>query len=130
MPLLVGGDLLQDHDDMPRLANRQMVVQRKDVPINRLVTRMWTMTKVLHAIREVQERRTALQCGTTWHAVWGPGVVRLRDSTSRGRQSYVPSFTMKVIKLRNPSHVQPGELFVVDVESAIAHVRDQAAAEQ
>ena len=40
VPLLVGGDLLQGHDVMPRVANRQVVVQRRDMPAVRIASRM------------------------------------------------------------------------------------------
>ena len=54
VPSLVGGDLLQGHDGMPCVANRQVVVQRRDMPAESIVTRMWTMTEVIQAIGEVQ----------------------------------------------------------------------------
>ena len=88
VPSMVGGDLLQGHDVMPRVANRQLVMQRKDMPAERVVTRRWTMAEVIRAIGEVQDEVHRLRCGTTWYAVWSLEVGRLRDSTSRGRRSY------------------------------------------
>ena len=67
-PLLVGGPV-EGHDVMPRVANRQVVVQQRDEPAERFVTRMWTMAEVIEAIGEVQDEvyRTPV-----WHDIHGP----------------------------------------------------------
>ena len=55
VPLLVCVELLQGHDVMSRVANRQVVVQWKNMSAERLETRIWTLTEVTQAIGEVQE---------------------------------------------------------------------------
>ena len=70
-------------------------------------------------------RCTALRCGKTWHAVWGP-----KGSAAKGLQvtgKVIPPRTMKAIRLRYPWQVQLDELFAINVESAIVRVGDQSA---
>ena len=86
---MVGRDLLQGHDVIPRAANRQVVVQQREEPEERLVTRMWTIAEVIQTIGKAQEEvyRTPVwhdmaRCvGTRW---CGPG-------TSCHREGHYPS---------------------------------------
>ena len=127
VPLLVGWDLLQGHDFMPRVANRQVVGQHRDMPAERIVTRMWTMAEVIQAIGKVQDEvyRTPV-----WHDM--ARSVGARDSATNGQvtgKAVIPPRFMKTMRLKYLRQVQQRELFAVDVESATVGIGDQTAAE-
>jgi hypothetical protein len=55
VPILVGGDLLHEHDVLPRPKQQVVVVQNKEDPETRVVVPMLTLATLIEAVGKLQD---------------------------------------------------------------------------
>ena len=124
VPVLVGGDLLYDHDVIPRVTSKQIVVQKKGREKERVVVSLLSLAAVVQEVGRIQDDtyRTPV-----WH-----DMARNMGAIGGGAQSQhltgssvILPRTMRAVKLRYPREVQPGELFAVEVERASLRAKDR-----
>ena len=126
VPVLVGGDLLHAHDVMPRMASRQVVVQKRDSVRERVAVQLLTLSAV---VQRVEDQRDEAYSTEVWQEM--ARNARASDPTVRsqirGARVVVPPRSMKAVQLRYTRAVSKGELFAVTVERAELRVPGQEA---
>jgi hypothetical protein len=112
VPILVGGDLLHEHDVLPRPKQQVVVVQNKEDTETRVVVPMLTLATLIEAVGKLQDEvlRTPV-----WHemarnsAAFDPDM----KASFSVESAKVPPNSMRVVRVRYTRAVKEGEWFAV-----------------
>ena len=118
----MGGDLLHDHDVMPRMANRQIVIQKRGTPQERVAVQLLTMATLVKEVGRIQDE---LYRTPVWHDM----ARKLHSQKHLTGRAVIPPGTMKAVPLRYISKIHPARGIICSTsgESLLASGRTEGA---